>query len=55
MYGIACEMVTGNAPQDMIPPYNLLHYTDQGSRKAEMVTKLRATCGGQLVIRNDLI
>ena len=26
MYGIACELVTGDAPQDRIPPYNLLHY-----------------------------
>lgn len=25
-YGIACELVTGTAPDDMIPPYNLLHY-----------------------------
>jgi hypothetical protein len=26
MYGIACELVTGKAPQDRIPPYNILHY-----------------------------
>ncbi len=26
MYGIACELVTGDAPKDRIPPYNLLHY-----------------------------
>jgi hypothetical protein len=26
MYGIAWELVTGDAPQDRIPPYNLLHY-----------------------------
>lgn len=25
-YGIACELVTGHAPADLIPPYNLLHY-----------------------------
>jgi hypothetical protein len=25
-YGIACELVTGDAPADLIPPYNLLHY-----------------------------
>ena len=30
MYGIACELVTGDAPQDRIPPYNLLHYNPTG-------------------------
>jgi hypothetical protein len=25
-YGIACELVTGDAPYDRIPPYNMLHY-----------------------------
>ena len=25
-YGIACELVEGDAPIDRIPPYNLLHY-----------------------------
>ncbi len=30
MYGIACELVTGDAPQDLIPPYNLLHYNGTG-------------------------
>ena len=25
-YGIACVLVTGDAPIDRIPPYNLLHY-----------------------------
>jgi hypothetical protein len=30
MYGIACELVTGNSPQDCIPPYNLLHYNSTG-------------------------
>ena len=30
MYGIACELVTGNSPQDRIPPYNLLHYNSTG-------------------------
>jgi len=30
MYGIACELVTGDAPQDRIPPYNLLHYNSTG-------------------------
>lgn len=29
-YGIACELVTGDAPQDRIPPYNLLHYNSTG-------------------------
>jgi len=23
--GIACELVTGSAPHDLIPPYNMLH------------------------------
>ena len=26
LYGIACELVTGDTPQDRVPPYNLLHY-----------------------------
>jgi hypothetical protein len=30
MYGSACELVTGDAPQDLIPPYNLLHYNPTG-------------------------
>jgi hypothetical protein len=30
MYGIAWELVTGDAPQDRIPPYNLLHYNSAG-------------------------
>jgi hypothetical protein len=30
MYGIACELVKGDAPQDLIPPYNLLHYNSTG-------------------------
>jgi hypothetical protein len=30
MYGIACELVTGDAPQDLVPPYNLLHYNPTG-------------------------
>ena len=25
-YGIACELVTGTAPEDLLPPYNMLHY-----------------------------
>jgi hypothetical protein len=29
-YGTACELVTGDAPQDRIPPYNLLHYNSAG-------------------------
>jgi hypothetical protein len=29
-YGIACELVTGDSPQDRIPPYNLLHYNSTG-------------------------
>ena len=29
-YGIACELVTGDSPQDRIPPYNLLHYNSAG-------------------------
>jgi hypothetical protein len=29
-YGIACALVTGDAPQDRIPPYNLLHYDSAG-------------------------
>ena len=31
MYGIACELVTGNSPIDRIPPYNLLHYNGSGT------------------------
>ncbi|MCI0683802.1 MAG: hypothetical protein L0Y71_16985 [Gemmataceae bacterium] len=30
LYGIACELVTGDTPQDLIPPYNLLHYNPTG-------------------------
>jgi len=30
MYGIACELVTGDSPQELIPPYNLLHYNPTG-------------------------
>ena len=30
MYGIACELVTGDSPIDRIPPYNLLHYGSAG-------------------------
>ncbi|HJZ91618.1 MAG TPA: hypothetical protein VKE40_12155 [Gemmataceae bacterium] len=30
MYGVACELVTGDTPQDLIPPYNLLHYNPTG-------------------------
>jgi hypothetical protein len=30
MYGIAWEVVTGDSPQDRIPPYNLLHYNSTG-------------------------
>jgi len=30
MYGIAWELVSGDAPQDRIPPYNLLHYNSVG-------------------------
>jgi hypothetical protein len=26
MYGVACELVSGNSAMDCIPPYNLLHY-----------------------------
>ncbi len=26
LYGIACELVTGDTPYDLVPPYNLLHY-----------------------------
>jgi hypothetical protein len=31
MYGIACELVTGDSPIDHIPPYNLLHYNGSGT------------------------
>ena len=31
MYGIACELVTGDSPIDRIPPYNLLHYNGSGT------------------------
>jgi len=27
-YGVACELVSGSAPADRIPPYNMLHYGD---------------------------
>jgi hypothetical protein len=30
IYGIACELVTGDSPHDLIPPYNLLHYNPTG-------------------------
>lgn len=30
LYGIACELVTGDTPMDRIPPYNLLHYNPTG-------------------------
>lgn len=30
MYGIACQMVSGDSPIDRIPPYNLLHYNSVG-------------------------
>lgn len=30
LYGIAWELVTGTTPQDLIPPYNLLHYNPTG-------------------------
>jgi hypothetical protein len=30
MYGIACELVTGDSPSDLIPPYNMLHYNPTG-------------------------
>jgi hypothetical protein len=30
MYGIACELVTSDAPSDLIPPYNMLHYNPTG-------------------------
>jgi hypothetical protein len=30
MYGIAVELVTSDAPQDLIPPYNMLHYNPTG-------------------------
>jgi hypothetical protein len=29
-YGIACELVAGDSPMDLIPPYNLLHYGSAG-------------------------
>jgi hypothetical protein len=29
-YGIACELVQGKSPIDLIPPYNLLHYGSAG-------------------------
>ena len=31
LYGIACELVTGDSPIDRIPPYNLLHYNGSGT------------------------
>lgn len=30
VYGIACELVEGDSPMDLIPPYNLLHYNSTG-------------------------
>src|SRR5262249_51753631 len=30
-YGIVWELVTGDTPQDRIPPYNLLHYNSTGA------------------------
>jgi hypothetical protein len=30
LYGITCELVTGDAPPDRIPPYNLRHYNSAG-------------------------
>ncbi len=30
MYGIACDLVTGDSPIDRIPPYNLSHYNSSG-------------------------
>ncbi|MFP6691767.1 MAG: hypothetical protein VB875_02020 [Pirellulales bacterium] len=30
MYGIACELVTGDSALDRTPPYNLLHYGSAG-------------------------
>jgi hypothetical protein len=30
MYGIAVELVQGDRPQDLIPPYNMLHYNPTG-------------------------
>jgi hypothetical protein len=30
MYGIACQLVTGDSAIDRIPPYNLLHYNSTG-------------------------
>jgi hypothetical protein len=35
MYGIACELVTGQSPYDHIPPYNMLHYGGTGNYFAE--------------------
>lgn len=29
-YGVACELVSGSAPMDRIPPYNMLHYGEAG-------------------------
>jgi hypothetical protein len=29
-YGIACELVKGSSPLDLIPPYNLIHYGSAG-------------------------
>ena len=26
VYGVAFELVTGDAPVDRVPPYNMLHY-----------------------------
>jgi hypothetical protein len=30
LYGIACELVPGDTPQERIPPYNMLHYNPTG-------------------------
>jgi hypothetical protein len=30
MCGIACELVTGSTPQDLMPPYNMLHDNPTG-------------------------
>jgi hypothetical protein len=35
MYGIACELVSGDAAIDRIPPYNLLHYGSAGAYFSE--------------------
>ena len=35
LYGVACELVTGDSPIDRVPPYNLLHYGSAGPYFAE--------------------